>query len=88
MNNIEHEQDLIIVANLRHFPVELICFYASKSVLGFCMPYIFFFLIFFSIIIMLSGDIEPNPGPRHVKSKSLTVCHRNLNSVWVDYFKN
>ena len=32
---------------------------------------------------MLSGDIEPNPGPR---IQYLSICQWNLNCVWVDDF--
>ena len=35
-----------------------------------------------SRIILLSGDIETNPGPKHsFSSQGLTICHRNLNSL-------
>ena len=35
---------------------------------------------------MQSWDIETNPGPGNVKRKCLTICHWNLNSVWVEDF--
>ena len=35
---------------------------------------------------MQSWDIETNPGPGNVKRKYLTICHWNLNSVWVEDF--
>ena len=40
---------------------------------------------FILFCLILSGDIEINPGP--VKHETtLSVCHWNLNSVWVDKF--
>ena len=29
----------------------------------------------------MSRDIEPNPGPRKLKTNSFLVCHWNLNSL-------
>ena len=37
-------------------------------------------------IVLQSGDIENNPGPAVNTFKSLTVCHWNLNSIWVENF--
>ena len=45
----------------------------------------YFFTLFHFSLILLSGDIEPNPGPRDGRT-TLSVCHWNLNSVWVDDF--
>ena len=42
-------------------------------------------MLFKLSLILLSGDIESNPGPRE-KENTLSVCHWNLNSVWVDNF--
>ena len=40
---------------------------------------------FVLICLLLAGDIEINPGPSG-KEGNLSVCHWNLNSVWVDDF--
>jgi len=44
----------------------------------------FLFMLLIFSALLLSGDIETNPGPKH--SKILSICHWNLNSVWVDDF--
>ena len=33
------------------------------------------------VLILLSGDVEINPGPRHNSGGSFSICHGNLNSV-------
>ena len=35
---------------------------------------------------MKSWDIETNPGPVSSQTNSLSICHWNLNSIWVDNF--
>ena len=48
-----------------------------------------YFECFFSLLTLLylftflkcHGDIEINPGPRKLKTSSLSVCHWNLNSL-------
>ena len=38
--------------------------------------------------MILSGDIEVNPGPKNSVSEYLSICHRNLNSILAhDYSK-
>ena len=37
------------------------------------------------ICLILSGDIELNPGPGK-REGTLSICHWNLNSMWVDDF--
>ena len=32
-------------------------------------------------LILLSGDIETNPGPKPVSGQSFSICHWNLNSI-------
>ena len=32
-------------------------------------------------LILLSRDVEINPGPRHIPGESFSICHWNLNSV-------
>ena len=45
-----------------------------------------YFYIFFKLsLLLLGGDIESNPGPNE-RDNSLSICHWNLNSVWVDEF--
>ena len=54
-----------------------------------CISYLFwgqyFYILFKLSLILLAGDIESNPGPRE-KENILSICHWNLNSVWVDNF--
>ena len=39
-------------------------------------------------LIILSGDVEVNPGPKSSVSKCLSICHWNLNSISInDYSK-
>ena len=58
-----------------HRSLDIYCSFCSLQTLT--LSFIFFCLI-------LSGDIEVNPGPR--KETTLSVCHWNLNSVLVDNF--
>ena len=32
-------------------------------------------------LILLSGDIETNPGPKPIAGQSFSICHWNLNSI-------
>ena len=32
-------------------------------------------------LILLSGDIETNPGPKAISGQSFSICHWNLNSI-------
>ena len=32
-------------------------------------------------LILLSGDIETNPGPKPISGQSLSICYWNLNSI-------
>ena len=42
-----------------------------------------------SRIIILSGDIETNPGPKHsFSSQGLKICHWNLNSLSSHMYKS
>ena len=54
-----------------------------------CRPYLFlvqYFYLFFKLsLLLLGGDIESNPGPVE-RENTLSICHWNLNSVWVDEF--
>ena len=54
-------------------------------------PYISIFLLFnillgvlvwlCSCLILLSGDVEVNPGPKNSVSECLSTCHWNLNDI-------
>ena len=54
----------------------LYCWYYFESVFTFLST-----LAYKLIIIQYHGDIEPNPGPRKLKTNSFSVCHWNLNSL-------
>ena len=43
-------------------------------------------LLHIFILLKCHGDIELNPGPRKLKSSSLSVCHWNLNSLCAHNF--
>ena len=46
------------------------------------------YLLYHIRLIKLSGDIEPNPGPKPSSSKNFSICHWNLNSIaYHDFFK-
>ena len=47
-----------------------------------------FFVSFLSRRLLLSGDIETNPGPRRNLSNHFTICHWNLNSISAHNFAN
>jgi len=36
---------------------------------------------FHFMLILLSGDVEQNPGPNCIKTKSLSICHSNVRSL-------
>ena len=35
----------------------------------------------YSLLILLSADAELNPGPKHVSTSNISICHWNLNSI-------
>ena len=39
------------------------------------------YLTWFITIILLSGDIEINPGPKSSSRECFSICHWNLNSI-------
>ena len=43
-------------------------------------------LLYIFIFLKCHGDIELNPGPRKLKTSSLSVCHWNLNSLCAHNF--
>ena len=46
----------------------------------------FLFQIFSFLLLLLSGDIEVNPGPKRLNLKDLSICHWNLNSIMADEY--
>ena len=47
---------------------------------------LFFYLWYIRNILLLSGDIETNPGPVSTNLQSLSICHWNLNSITTENF--
>ena len=45
-------------------------------------------LSFLSILIILCGDIEINPGPKTISQQGFSICHWNLNSIIAHNFGN
>ena len=39
------------------------------------------YLCFKCNLLLLCGDVEPNPGPKQNTAKKFTICHWNLNSI-------
>ena len=60
-----------------------------RSVTYFLITWSFFKYIWYdSRIIILIGDIETNPGPKHsFSSQGLKICHWNLNSLSSHIYK-
>ena len=54
------------------------------AVCTYVLFYLFFDTISSKILLVNSGDIETNPGPR--KSSPIKFCHWNLNSLAVHDF--
>ena len=80
-------------ASFFHYCLKFIMFSISKifkhfsfsSVNSAAAEFQFFYMLYSYCIIMQSWDIEANPGPGGWRS-SLSVCHWNLNSIWVEDF--
>ena len=34
-----------------------------------------------SFLILLSADVELNPGPKRASTRNISICHWNLNSI-------
>ena len=68
---------------------------ALKITTKFCILIFLLFHIFeivfawlCSLLVMLSGDVEVNPGPKKKDKDCLSICHWNLNSIsGYDYSK-
>ena len=41
---------------------------------------------FYSLILLLNGDVKLNPGPNHIYSNAFSICHWNLNSISADNY--
>ena len=80
-------------ASFFHYCLKFIMFSISQifkhfsfsSVNSAAAEFQFFYMLYSYCIIMQSWDIEANPGPGGWRS-SLSVCHWNLNSIWVEDF--
>ena len=58
------------------FEVLLLCWHYFESAFIFLLT-----LVYMLIILQCHGDIEPNPGPRKLKTNKFSVRHWNLNSL-------
>ena len=57
-----------------------------KAIARFIVRYYFFFQIFtfvpfLRLALIISGDIEVNPGPEITRNQNLSLCHWNLNGI-------
>ena len=41
---------------------------------------------FYSLILLLNGDVKLNPGPNRIYSNAFSICHWNLNSISADNY--
>ena len=60
-------------------------FFRSKNKIMLFVQSIFY-LWYLQTIIILSGDIETNPGSTNDNNQYLTICYRNINSITTDNF--
>ena len=60
-------------------------YFLFSSVNSVAVEFQFFYMLYSYCIIMQSWDIETKPGPGGWRS-SLSICHWNLNSIWVEDF--
>ena len=44
------------------------------------------FLPFIRLALIISGDIESNPGPENLCNQNLSLCHWNLNGIAANNF--
>ena len=58
------------------FEVLLLCRHYFECAFIFLLTLVYIF-----IILQYHGDIEPNPGPRNLKTNYFSVCYWNLNSL-------
>ena len=91
---------VIVICNCRSSAISYYVYNLPKNfismfdVLLYCWHYFestFIFLLTFAyilIILQCHRYIEPNPGPRKLKTHSFSVCHWNLNSLPAHNFLN
>ena len=48
--------------------------------------HIVFLLTFIQLALIISGDIETNPGPENLNDKNISICHWNLNGIAANNF--
>ena len=53
----------------------------GTSMLVITVSLILDYLCFKCNLLLLCGDVEPNPGPKQNTAKKFTICHWNLNSI-------
>ena len=49
--------------------------------LSFLATIIWSLLWLYSLLILLSADVELNPGPKRASTSNISICHWNLNSI-------
>ena len=76
-----------------HFIINVIhsTIVCRKAVTKFILQYDFFlqictFLPFIRLALIISGDIESNPGPENLGNQNLSLCHWNLNGIAANNF--
>ena len=43
---------------------------------------------FYTLLLLLSGDVELNPGQKHNSNNAFSICHWNLNSISAHNYAN
>ena len=71
---------LVIVLSPRH-SFHITPINAGTSMLVIVVSLILDYLCFKCNLILLCGDVEPNPGPKQNTARKFTICHWNLNSI-------
>ena len=63
--------------------IKTFLFSRFRKIKGVLLVYLFshFLFLFFSRKLLLSGDIETNPGSRRNLNNHCTICHWNLNNI-------
>ena len=75
------------------FIINLLCFtiVCHKAFAKFILQYNYFlqictFLPFIKLALIISGDIECNPGPENIYNQNLYFCHWDLNGIAANNF--
>ena len=60
-----------------------VTFYSAigRKIFYFFLPRVYYAFIFVNLLLIISGDIETNPGPGSNDTYNLSLCHWNLNSI-------